>query len=317
MGAYHREILISKTKKSEYQHTTLAYTTENNRFLQHFLEIRKMTAEDRSLSSGMPIPKWMKGKTNDRFDFNQTTFSPTEIDDSFMYYYRHQQGVRSTEPKLITSSTSETISASQVSTATKLDFSRHPAPCQKYINGLIDGVAPAQTTPAMKVKSAGTDDGFKGEAAKCGSSIIRVASQMVSGKVVHGFNMEAAPQDDSCDLAGEKYERKRRGSRSLPASPLASPSSSPKGSRRPVNKYFTGAFTEVDKSKGGWILSNLLARRHISQSVGYINEETKEELERSSSTASVDEASLKDKNQVFKAKPSELREMNFWSPTSM
>lgn len=56
----------------------------------------------------------------------------------------------------------------------------------------------------------------------------------------------------------------------------------------------------------------------MSQSVGFINEETKEELERSASTASVDELSAsKNKTKVFKAKPSELREMNFWSPTSM
>lgn len=53
----------------------------------------------------------------------------------------------------------------------------------------------------------------------------------------------------------------------------------------------------------------------MSQSVGYIGEETKEELERTSSTASIDEAALR--TPVFKAKPSELREMNFWSPTSM
>ncbi|KAJ8937378.1 hypothetical protein NQ314_011926 [Rhamnusium bicolor] len=170
----------------------------------------------------------------------------------------------------------------------------------------------------MKIKSLGTDDGFKGEAAKCGSSIIRVANQMVSGKVVHGF---AIKQDENCgqNQVMDRYDvRKRRGSKSLPASPLASPSTSPKINRRGVNKYFTGAFTDTDKAKGGWILSNLLARREISQSVNYIGEETKEDLEKSASTASVDDiSSLKNKNQVFKAKPSELREMNFWSPTSM
>lgn len=52
----------------------------------------------------------------------------------------------------------------------------------------------------------------------------------------------------------------------------------------------------------------------MSQSVGFINEETKEDLERSASVASIEESTKKN---VYKAKPSELREMNFWSPTSM
>lgn len=199
----------------------------------------------------------------------------------------------------------------------------------------------------MKIKSSGTDDGFKGEAAKCGSSIIRVASQMVSGKMVHGFSIKEENKCEQKQSPTESYDlMKRRGSKSLPVTPITSPSTSPKSSRRSVNKYFTGAFTDTEKIKGksfesfqvrclsnfffnfninnillfpgGWILSNLLARREMSQSVGFINEETKEELERSASTASVDELSaLKNKTNVFKAKPSELREMNFWSPTSM
>lgn len=103
----------------------------------------------------------------------------------------------------------------------------------------------------MKIKSSGTDDGFKGEAAKCGSSIVRVASQMVSGKVINGFHIN--DNKDKCDGAKppEKYDlMKRRGSRSLPASPLTSPGNSPKSNRKSINKYFTGAFTDVDKSKG-------------------------------------------------------------------
>lgn len=52
----------------------------------------------------------------------------------------------------------------------------------------------------------------------------------------------------------------------------------------------------------------------MSQSVGYISEESKEDLDRTASIASIDEASRKT---AYRAKPSELREMNFWSPTSM
>ncbi|VEN40168.1 unnamed protein product, partial [Callosobruchus maculatus] len=113
------------------------------------------------------------------------------------------------------------------------------------------------------------------------------------------------------------YTRRRRNSKSLPASPLTSPHGSPKLNRKVTNRYFTAAFTDSVGSTGGsWILSNLLARRGVSASVGHIGEETSEEMERSSSLASVDESSGM-KTPVFKARPSELREMNFWSPTSM
>lgn len=74
-----------------------------------------------------------------------------------------------------------------------------------------------------------------------------------------------------------------------------------------------------EKYQGSWILSNLLGKRAISQSVGMITEETKEELHHGVSEASIDSV-MSNKSitkQVFKAKPSELREMNFWSPTSM
>lgn len=274
------------------------------------------TQEDRSLGSGMPIPKWMKNKMSDKFDFGQTAFSPTELDDSFMFHYRPQAQAGTDSKNSATPSLQANIAVAQANNA-KVDLSRHPTPCQKYLQNIND--APPQITAQKKVKSSGTDDGFKGEAAKCGSSIIRVATQMVSGKMVHGFTIREDSKCEQTQAVTEQYDlMKRRGSKSLPVTPIASPSTSPKSNRRSVNKYFTGAFTDTEKAKGGWILSNLLARRDLSQSVGFINEETKEELERSESTASVDELSLsKNKTKVFKAKPSELREMNFWTPTSM
>ncbi|XP_074029098.1 uncharacterized protein isoform X2 [Leptinotarsa decemlineata] len=231
-----------------------------------------------------------------------------------MLYYKRPSAVSTAGDSNVIANLQNTITVAQVN-KNKQDFSQHPAPCQKYLQFGKDVSPPPQTTPQMKIKSSGTDDGFKGEAAKCGSSIIRVASQMVSGKVIHGFTLS---ENNNCDGSQplEKYDgQKRRGSKSLPASPLTSPHSSPKSNRKVINKYFTGAFTDVDRSKGGWILSNLLAKREMSASVDRIVE-SKEELERSSSTASIDDVGLK-KSPVFKAKPSELREMNFWSPTSM
>lgn len=168
-------------------------------------------------------------------------------------------------------------------------------------------------TLSAKLKSNGTDDGFKGEAAACGSSVVKVAHQMVSSKVLKGFNVN--PQSDECPQGFDPTIR--RGSKSLPASPLSSPKTSPKSNRR-INKYFTGTFVENDKYHGSWILSNLLAKRAISQSVGVIAEESKEELHHGASETSLDSVhSTKSAKQVFRPKPSELREMNFWSPTSM
>lgn len=174
-----------------------------------------------------------------------------------------------------------------------------------------------QAPKPIKVKSNGTDDGFKGEAAACGSSVVKVAHQMVSGKVLRGFGITPEDTADECPKGFDPTIR--RGSKSLPSSPLASPNSSPKSKRRLQNKYFTGAFGEADKYHGSWILSNLLGKRSLSQSVGMIAEESKEELMQGVSETSLDSnKSLgRSTKQIFKPKPSEFREMNFWSPTSM
>lgn len=136
---------------------------------------------------------------------------------------------------------------------------------------------------------------------------------MVSGKGIHPFN----PQSDECPQGFDPSLR--RGSRSLPASPLSSPSTSPKSKRRMQNKYFTNPYSDAEKYQGSWILSSLLGKRALSQSVGMIAEEQKEELHSATSDASIDSLKFShhSSKQVFRAKPSELREMNFWSPTSM
>ncbi|XP_066146965.1 uncharacterized protein [Euwallacea fornicatus] len=246
------------------------------------------TQEDRTLSAGMSFPKWMKSKMNDRLDLDQSTFSPTELDDSFMHYYRHPPAKN--DPKM---PDTKVVKASPAP-AVKVDFSN------------------TSTGQFVKSRPKGTDDGFKSEASQVGSNILRVANQIVSGKPPRGNTPEPA---EECEQLLAKFDPyRRRGSKSLPASPLSSPKS-----KRRMNKFFTSPYVETDKSKG-WILSSLLAKREISQSMGFIGEEKKDELERASSTLSVDEqvnSSSKLRNQVYKAKPSELREMNFWSPTSM
>ncbi|RZC18418.1 uncharacterized protein BDFB_001054 [Asbolus verrucosus] len=277
------------------------------------------TQEDRSLSSGMSFPRWMKTKMNDRLDFEQSAFSPTELDDSFIYYYRNKTRGFSEPPKTI-ATTANLVENQQSYTApingNKPDFSKHTPSCQKYLKNSADNTTAqlVKYPSATKVKSSGTDDGFKGEAAMCGTSVIRVAHQMVAGKVIRGFNIQTK---NDCDLPPEGFNPSlRRGSKSLPASPLSSPTSSPKSTRR-VNKYFTGPFVDTE-NHGSWILSNLLSKRQtLSQSVGYIAEEDATNVKTVSSTTSVDDVSDGKKSQIFIPKPSELREMNFWSPTSM
>lgn len=140
---------------------------------------------------------------------------------------------------------------------------------------------------------------------------------MVSGKGLRGFGIN--PDDDNSECPKGFDPALRRGSKSLPSSPLTSPNSSPKSKRRLQNKYFTGAFIDTDKYQGSWILSNLLGKRSLSQSVGMIVEESKEELMHGVSEASLDsnKSLSKSTKHIFKPKPSEFREMNFWSPTSM
>lgn len=84
-----------------------------------------------------------------------------------------------------------------------------------------------------------------------------------------------------------------------------------------MNRYFAGG-ADTDKIHGSWILSGLMRKKELSQSVGVINEE--EHIE-DSLTKTVSQLSVDEHTEVKvpkkKAKPSELREMNFWSPTSM
>lgn len=143
---------------------------------------------------------------------------------------------------------------------------------------------------------------------------------MVSSKVTRGFQIEEGNSDGPPKGFNPNA---RRGSKSLPASPLGSPNTSPKSRKRLQNKYFTSAFTDGENYQGGWLLSNLLSKREaISKSVSTINEEVSHEetLSKCVSNLSIDEPPVtvaKPSAKTFKPKPSELREMNFWSPTSM
>lgn len=160
-------------------------------------------------------------------------------------------------------------------------------------------------------KSLGVDDGFKSGAAECGKSIVAMAHQMVSGRRTMYKGRSSGPQD--MQFVGPPVAppasslSKRRNSKSLPASPLSSPPGSPRSSRK--NPYFTAPFQEEptgEKQGSSWFLSNLFSHRAESQEELLSDKEYKRLPKPSSSS-----------NLYIKPKPTELREMNFWSPTSM
>lgn len=234
-------------------------------------------------------------------DLDQSAFSPPGHDDSFLYI-RYPRKSRD-----------EGRHANTESIITEVpNPDKHTAPCRPFITGAVP------ITTAKQLKSNGTDDGFKGKAAACGTSIVKVAHQMVSEK-----RHKDEPEQHVVDFPQGFNSRVRRGSKSLPASPITSPSSSPKANRRILghqNKYFTAAFADGDSKNGSWILSGLLGKRDtLSRSVSMVAEESGSVTDLSSVMPDNDSISNKKPivTQVFKAKPSELREMNFWSPTSM
>lgn len=175
----------------------------------------------------------------------------------------------------------------------------------------IDAVAAASlgenvTDPP---KSLGVDDGFKTGASECGKSIVAMAHKMVSGRSRIYKGRASGPQDILVVGPPPSTLSKRRNSKSLPASPLNSPPGSPRSIRK--NPYFTAPFQEESGDKLGssfgssWFLSNLFSHRADSQEE--LSDKEYKRLPKPSSSNSL----------YIKPKPTELREMNFWSPTSM
>ncbi|XP_066991668.2 uncharacterized protein [Anabrus simplex] len=327
---------------------------------------------ERSLSSGISIPQWMKTRIGDRYDIEEP-FSPPIHDDTF-FYIRYP---KSTAKQSITEPAIKLIEEENPHPPVQ-DFSQHTASCRQFIPEAKMSVDMKELGPAKpqppKIKSQGSDEGFSGDGAACGISVVQVAQQMISGKfLTRGLSSTAS---DNLALPADFEARRRRGSKSLPASPLSTPSHSPESSPRPrkkqgySNRYFTGNFNVLDRAgpqesasryPGSWILSSFLGPRE-STTVAHssvIHEESHDEktvmqndcgqqkevdvnkqeekkqsdMRRNKSTPilssdSVDEcleskpatsnnSSKKELKKGFVPKPSELREMNFWSPTSM
>lgn len=252
---------------------------------------------ENTVTSSIPIPNWMKSKLNDKYNLDDSSaFSPPSEDDGFFHipYPKHNKStsdfasLNEDENKFISITKALNLNSAE-SSNNNHGFAKHTVPCQKYLGGMCD---PGSVQGVNK--SYGTDDGFKGEAARCGQSIVAVAEQMVrTNQLYKGrasddtFNTSIGPSDT--------YLRPRRNSRSLPASPLA----------RRKNPFFTPPIlAHVD------VAVSPPAETYVAPSETFI-----------APAAARAAAKLRDVSPAgsggMRAKPTELREINFWSPTSM
>ncbi|XP_074114990.1 uncharacterized protein LOC141537737 [Cotesia typhae] len=326
---------------------------------------------DRSLGSGISFPQWMKGKVDSRFDYDQSTFSPPSHDDSFFYISYNKLGSRQTtssssaEPKEGFQSINSVLSENPVavkSTANipvknvNIDLSKHPIACQQSFTSAFKG----EESSKLSSKFQQGDEFENSTVGLCGKSIVSVANRIMSSSSSLNRKITNDPsQDDAGNFASIKASAgeiaKRRGSRSLPVSPISSPistpDSSPKSRRRVIqNRFFTGGPVEKPVTNYGWFLSSILNQSRDILGQNRINEE-EEEVGETSVVKSPPVRSLSRKKSIssqnltylgaipaddskkgrdaegssvmasvqniFQPDTSEMREMNFLSPTSM
>uniref|UniRef100_A0A224XGR7 Uncharacterized protein n=1 Tax=Panstrongylus lignarius TaxID=156445 RepID=A0A224XGR7_9HEMI len=292
---------------------------------------------DRSIAS-ISLPQWMKSKISDRYDLEQTAFSPPSTDDGFFLVKYKKATPEQPEPPKVTTSKQQTSPLIQAfEDKLSSDSNQHTTFCQKFISnstmtpreiGMRHGV----DSPLARFKSTGTDDGFKGENAACGYSVVAVAHQMIAER--SGDKLEAPPTS----------QRIRRNSKSLPASPQTSPKLLRK------NPYFTNIIFGSTETVDNETTSSSVMRgsveelgkwARVNRKFNDIETAGNNNITTTSSTVTHHHQQLQKTTltrQMFtpsppttapaagsgfgqvvtlKAKPSHLREMNFWSPTSM
>lgn len=323
---------------------------------------------DPELKGGFSFHQWMKTRVDANRDLESPfSASPPPHEDSFFYIrYPKADGLLgpNKKPGDLTSmivqenGTLNTNINLQTAKDINRDWSKHTKPCQDVLRGMTP-VSLTANPVTVKPKPVGTDDGFKGEGAACGSSVVKVAHKMISSNrsvSQRGFTVAAPAEEDSMDAAdlGDYNLAARRGSRSLPVSPMHSPPGSPNSRRKNKNvngnRYFTSTFEQpTDASNGrSWLLAALIGYKKESDTPSNTSNTLHEEDEvesrlqgysslaasveslgpappnrkistasRTSHTEPTQEPQLAKPAAVFRPKPSEFREMNFWSPTSM
>lgn len=309
--------------------------------------------DDRSLGNGISFPQWMRGKVDSRFDFDESSFSPPTDDNFFHIKYpttsststqSKQSGFHSinqvlNEQKTTTTTTADNLknltSESSIKDNKKIDTTKLPLPCQAFVKD-------ANKTGYL-YEAKGTDDGFHSEPARCGKSIVTVAN-----RIMQSSNVFKKTDENKTNENMDKINNlQQKVSKSLPVTPIASPTSTPEGSpksRRRVNgnRYFTGSFIP-EKYQGGWLLTKILSNsREIignkidegdeaaseviphralarkksisSQNLSYLG---KDDLSTDKPIKITGTSTSTPQTITLQVEPSELREMNFWSPTSM
>ncbi|XP_050679159.1 uncharacterized protein LOC126975352 isoform X1 [Leptidea sinapis] len=295
-----------------------------------------MASSDPEIRDGFTLPVWMKSKPTK--DFAPFSTSPPAPEDPFFYIRYPKTDVLFGNAKTANEVPNPVQQNKELGAAfpgyKEKDWSKHTKPCQDVLHSIAP-INTAANPMNLKPKPAGTDDGFKGEGAACGNSVVKVASEMVSGRS-RGFTV-ASPAEDH-EVPGQRYLASRRGSKSLPTTPIHSPPSSPSGRRKHYNRYFTSPFEPVDDTNNrSWLTMALLGfKKDLTTSTSTLAEEeyVENRLQSGSLAESVENlgpAPRPNTNLVVnemqtqkpkppkpvRAKPSELREMNFWSPTSM
>lgn len=253
--------------------------------------------------------------------FDPSALSPPTNDGEFFY-------VKFPKPE----------NADNRSIAGKEAFANHSS--RQFIPGTQD------TVPVVKPKiitPMSISDGLKTDGARSGSSVV---SEMMSG----GFKqpMRGFTTDDAAERPSFTYLRQRRNSKSLPATPLASPETSPRTRRKNATTYalqnrfnlatIAASDSEdiLEKSRSSWILSGLFS--HSRESGLVPRNENIVAAEDGSSGLESDNPSSDQKNanvngtaelkpneknrqlpdkKVYLKKRSEIRELNFLSPISM
>lgn len=151
--------------------------------------------------------------------------SPPAHDESF-FYIRYPSGSTNTDQNLATTSSNtlkstiaDALSKQKADAETNRNMVQHTEPCKKFLNNRDRGMCcPIISLDGMEwtlcstythhisrshlftelvidnvkhpPKPFGTDDGFKGAGAACGSSIVKVAHQMVTAKSLgRGFTV--------------------------------------------------------------------------------------------------------------------------------
>ncbi|XP_013149105.1 PREDICTED: uncharacterized protein LOC106111532 [Papilio polytes] len=269
-----------------------------------------MASSDPELRDGITLPVWMKTKPVKEFE--PFAASPPAPEDSFFYIRYPKTDVLFGKPKvgdipkLMNEQQKDQAVKAAYNTIKEQDWSKHTKPCQDVLHG----IAPINKPVDSKPTSAGTEDGFKGEGAACGNSVVKVAHQMIqSNRSPRGFTVASPTEEEAAQyMCGFRY--------------------------------FTSPFEPVEDASGrSWLTMALLGfKKDLTTSTSTLAEEDAIETrlqggtlaesvenlgpaprvkESMMSSDSTQQPQLRKPAPAFTPKPSELREMNFWSPTSM